>query len=88
MTETSPFAAAQQAIGRRGCGLIGMRRDRMRLLQRTMGLVDRQHVLLNDLARSARQRRTREMTACIGKSMCYRSDLRLNKRCAKRNSPA
>ena len=47
-------------------------------------LIDRQRVALDCLARSAHQRGTREVASCIVEAMRCRSDLGLNKRCARR----
>jgi hypothetical protein len=46
------------------------------------GLIDRQRLALDGLARSSNQRGTREMASCIGKAMGCRSDLGVNKRYA------
>src|SRR5262249_14774775 len=48
------------------------------------GLIDRQRMALDCLARSAHLRRTREVASCIVEAMHCRGDFGLNKRCARR----
>src|SRR5262245_56324327 len=66
----------------RGSDLASRREHRIEI--HAAGLIDRQRMALDCLARSAHLRRTREVASCIVEAMHCRGDLSVNKRRAKR----